>query len=1045
MEKTQSLSFVFLTNILLCTIVSILIIGSLWTWQQYTTFQRESEILQKRMLKSYKTLIKTQVQKSVNYIEYNKLQSKKRLHDSIRQRVYDSHTAASHVYEKWKDKKSSIEIQTVIKDSLRAIRFNHGRGYFFIIELDRVNQLLTDLPELEVKNIREESIVSSPEIVGNFISLIKERGEGFHRYNWAKPDMPNELFPKVGFVKFFEPYNWIIGTGEYLDDFESKTKADILNYLETIRYEKDGYVFVTQWDGLDLVGPAKGRNMLGATDVNGVKIVQELISLAKADGGFLKYVLPKFKGKKPDPKLSYVQGIKDWKWYVGAGIYIDDIEKAINKKQRQMTRQVKKSLVLIIAVLFGVIALTYFFAKQTSRNTQINFERFAKFFNRGARKLATIDPGMMKYKEFKTLANSANDMIKARRIARSALIESEKKYRLIVENLNDLIIKLDCDKNLIFASPNYFALFDKSRDEILNQSFLSLCTTDDRDAVEKSLKDLDRPPNTSYHEEQVLTKSGWRWIAWSSRAIPKASGEPMEYVAIGRDITEKKYAELISKENQEWLQNILDSIQAGVIVIDPETHKILEANRAAIEMIGMEKDQIINACCHNYICPNDIGMCPVTDLGLRIEQSERVLIAADGERIPILKTVNRAMINEKEYLIESFLDLRDKKHLESMLTQAQKMEAIGTLAGGIAHDFNNILGGIFGHVQLAQIHLGENKKTKRHLGQIATGAQRASELVQQILTFSRQTEHQKLPVTVFVILKEALQLLRSSIPVSIEIKKDINSKAKIMADPSQIHQVIMNLCTNAFQAMKDAGGVLSVALHEVDMDEKKKIPGIPVSSAKYLKLEIGDTGYGMEKKTLKRIFDPYFTTKDIGEGTGLGLSTVDGIIKKHNGFIKVKSKLGEGSLFQVYLPIFKGDEAGKDLRRSEKQLVKGTEKLMLVDDEINILDTLKAILTIHGYKVSTFNNGRSALEEFRDKPENFDLIITDMTMPQMTGDKLSLEILKIRNDIPIIVCTGYHETFTEKEAIQAGVKRYIQKPVAGMDLLKIIRKLLDYK
>ena len=245
----------------------------------------------------------------------------------------------------------------------------------------------------------------------------------------------------------------------------------------------------------------------------------------------------------------------------------------------------------------------------------------------------------------------------------------------------------------------------------------------------------------------------------------------------------KKQAEDASKENQQWLQNILDSIQAGVMVIDPETHHILELNRAALEMIGTEKEKIIHTMCHNHICPNAIGRCPVTDLGQSIDQSDRELISADGTRIPILKSVNTAVINNKAYLIESFLDMRDKKHLESMLVQAQKMEAIGTLAGGIAHDFNNILSGIFGYAQLAEMNMDDPTKAKHYLAQIVQGAQRASALIQQILTFSRQAEHQTFPLTVSPLLKEALNLIRSSIPASIEIKKDIQSKAKILEIP----------------------------------------------------------------------------------------------------------------------------------------------------------------------------------------------------------------------------------------------------------------------
>jgi len=404
-----------------------------------------------------------------------------------------------------------------------------------------------------------------------------------------------------------------------------------------------------------------------------------------------------------------------------------------------------------------------------------------------------------------------------------------------------------------------------------------------------------------------------------------------------------------------------------------------------------------------------------------------------------MKTVCQMVAAEFDYLAKE----HDRTKLEIRLQQAQKMEAIGTLAGGIAHDFNNILSGIFGYAHLAEMHIHEHEKIKRYLGQMVTGAQRASALVQQILTFSRQADQQKLPMSVFVIIEEALKLLRSSIPTSIEIKKDIVSKAWIMADSTQIHQVIMNLCTNAYQAMGDTRGVLTLGLHEITVSDQHRVSDLDMPHGRYLKLEISDTGHGMEENILSRIFDPYFTTKEVGKGTGLGLATIDGIVKNHNGFIKVSSKVGEGSTFQVYLSVLEGGELAAGSEDNKKELAMGTEKIMLVDDEVDILDTIKVILVRQGYEVMTFTNGESALKEFIKDPDQFDLIITDMAMPRMTGDKLSHEILKIRAEIPIVMCTGYHENFTREKAVRTGIKKYLQKPIMGKDLLEIIRDLLD--
>jgi len=366
------------------------------------------------------------------------------------------------------------------------------------------------------------------------------------------------------------------------------------------------------------------------------------------------------------------------------------------------------------------------------------------------------------------------------------------------------------------------------------------------------------------------------------------------------------------------------------------------------------------------------------------------------------------------------------------------MEAIGTLAGGIAHDFNNILSGIFGYTQMAGMNLNDPVKIKKNLDQVTKGAQRAAELVQQILTISRQVDYKKNLLKLNVIVKEAVKFLHSSIPTTIEIIEKISSRAIVLADPTQVYQVVMNLCTNAYHSMSDTGGTLTVELSDVD------IPPQDPWSGKYVKLEVRDTGHGMNKETLEKIFDPYFTTKQPDKGTGLGLAVVDGIVKKHNGFIKAFSELGHGSKFQVFLPrIEKGDTTAVIPEKQQADLNTGTEKIMLVDDEENILDTTKSILEKYGYKITVFKEGLSAFQTFAKDPNYFDLVITDMSMPNMAGDRLSAELIKIRPDIPILLCTGFSETISEEKALSLGIKGFLLKPIVMKDLAQKIREVLD--
>ncbi|MBI9047738.1 MAG: response regulator, partial [Anaerolineaceae bacterium] len=367
---------------------------------------------------------------------------------------------------------------------------------------------------------------------------------------------------------------------------------------------------------------------------------------------------------------------------------------------------------------------------------------------------------------------------------------------------------------------------------------------------------------------------------------------------------------------------------------------------------------------------------------------------------------------------------------------------IGTLAGGIAHDFNNILAGIFGFSQLAKKHMDDPDKAKKYIDKIFKGAQKAAELVQQILTVSRKSIHEMKPVHVYTIINDALKLLRASIPTTIEIKEYIVSKATVMGDSTQIHQIAMNLCTNAYHAMLGKGGVMSVSLKEIEFSQGDCIPGLDIKPGKYLSLEVSDTGSGMDSRTVKRIFDPYFTTKGPGKGTGLGLAMVFSIVEEHKGYIHVQSNPGLGTTFYVYLPIIDEPISPPMLKEKEVQLY-GRETIMFVDDEGTLREMMSEILKALGYLVYSFSNGTQAFNAYKKDPFLFDLVITDMTMPGITGFEMSQKILKLRPEQPVVLCTGYSESIDRERAITMGVTEYVEKPFVINKLAKVIRKVLD--
>ncbi len=387
-------------------------------------------------------------------------------------------------------------------------------------------------------------------------------------------------------------------------------------------------------------------------------------------------------------------------------------------------------------------------------------------------------------------------------------------------------------------------------------------------------------------------------------------------------------------------------------------------------------------------------------------------------------------------------DITEQKKLENQISQSQKMEAIGTLAGGIAHDFNNILGVIMGYADLARENAPPDSHLSSDLDNIITASNRAKDLVKQILAFSRQTDVTPVPLQLQSLIKEALKMLRSSIPTTIEILDDISSECTtVLADPTQIHQVLMNLCTNAYHAMEETGGTLSVSLKPAQIDRDTHPLAIQVEPGAYVKLTVTDTGSGIGPDVIDRIFEPYFTTKQLTKGTGMGLAIVHGIVAENGGTITVESDLGLGTSFHVYFPVIDQEES---LPASDNiKLTTGTERVLFIDDEQLLVELGQTMLERLGYHVTIRQSSLEALETFQNNPHGFDVVITDQTMPGMTGSDLARLMLKIRPDIPIILCTGYSNIIDEETAKSIGIKEFALKPLTSGMISSLLRKVLD--
>ena len=399
--------------------------------------------------------------------------------------------------------------------------------------------------------------------------------------------------------------------------------------------------------------------------------------------------------------------------------------------------------------------------------------------------------------------------------------------------------------------------------------------------------------------------------------------------------------------------------------------------------------------------------------------------------------------------IESIRDITEQKQaesekekLKSNLIQAQKMEAIGTLAGGIAHDFNNILSAILGYTEMALGAIPSESFAAKSLSKVMEASQRAATLVKQILSFSRQEKIDRNPLKPARFVKEALQLIRPALPSTIEIRQHIDSNTKyILADSTQFHQIMMNLCTNALHAMEQGGGILEITLNdcELSQDDLKDAPEVLPGS--FVVLSVSDTGSGIDPDIWGKIFDPYFTTKRVGKGTGMGLSIVHGIVASYGGFIISENNLGGGTIFRVFFPAL-AQEVLPEVESVEVAPC-GTERILFVDDEEILADLGKVMLEHLGYEVTSRTSSQGALALFQNQPNSFDVVITDQTMPDMTGIDLARRLLQIRPDLPIILCTGYSALISEERAKAEGIKGFVMKPLSKQVIATLLRAVLD--
>ena len=664
------------------------------------------------------------------------------------------------------------------------------------------------------------------------------------------------------------------------------------------------------------------------------------------------------------------------------------------------------------------------------------------------------------------------EILERRRIEDS-LRESEERYRAFIAGSLEGIYRYDLTPPMPVDLPVdaqvpwllsraqvaecndiYARMYGFESGEAMVGSALSEKWGGDLEAGKKLLRDWIR---SGYrfpdYEGREITREGERkWFLNSGFGIVE-EGCLTGFWGTQIDVTQRRNAEAeILRAKEEWEQTF-DAISDLILIIDTD-YRIIRVNRAMADVMGMAPDDAVGLTCHSQLHGSDTPLlnCPHRKFleGEFLDKAE--FFDSFGGReyhltvTPILDAEGR--LTASVHIARDITEVRraeeEQKKLERQLQQTQKMEAIGTLAGGIAHDFNNIIGALNGFTELAQdyLEMGDVEEVRENLEEILTAGMRSRDLVKRILSFSRPAEQKREPMRMDRVLEEVLKLLRASLPATIRmVQKGDPGDLFVLGDATQIHQVIMNLCTNAFHAMGPQGGELTVALKALKSvaGEADALPEL--GPGPHVRLSVRDTGHGIPADIMAHIFDPFFTTKPKGEGAGLGLSVVHGIVKAHKGAIRVSSSAGEGTVMRIYLPLL---DAAQALEGEEAEAVPGgRERILMVDDDAALVRSAKLRLEMLGYQVTATTSALEAIEAFRRDSGAWDLVITDMTMPEMTGAELATELTALRPNIPIILWTGYSELITAEQAAEMGICEFVMKPFDKKQIARAIRRALS--
>jgi two-component system, cell cycle sensor histidine kinase and response regulator CckA len=888
-----------------------------------------------------KSEIQREVKRAVEIICHERAQAEKITKNKIQERVSEAFAIAQNIHQRNINTQSAYQIPQMIVDALRPIRFENGTGYYFVTRMDGMEILFADRPQLEGMNLIDMKDTRGRFVIRDMIEIGKNYGEGFYEYYWTKPETEGSDFKKISFIKRFEPYDWLIGTGLYVDDIERQIQANLLSIISKIRFGKEGYLFINKLNGDVLVSNGEivsGNKKLWEFFSDNPEAMKDIFkkeyeAASKPEGDYIRYSHIKLSTSAvKSQKLSYIYGIPELNWLVGAGFYLDDVETHISSMQAEVYKQIKIKIFYFILAAVVIVVLFFLFFSWLNHRLKSDMNLLVSFFDRAAHSDETIDQTHIKFDELDRMAQYANKMLMDRRHAEQTLKQS--------------------------------------------QSMLA-------------------------RAEEISKVGSWEWdattntVTWSEEL----------FRIMGKDPKEKapSFAEQTELYAPEDLPRVQMAAKAAV-----EKGMPFE-----LELRLVMKDGTVRHC-------------------LARGQAQ---IGPSGKATRLYGSLQDITANKRAE--------EEREKLQTQLSQAHKMESVGRLAGGVAHDFNNMLGVILGHTEMAIEQVPQTHPMHADLEEVRKAAKRSADLTRQLLAFARKQTVTPVLLNLNDAVSGMLKMLQRIIGEDIDLRwVPGNGLYPVKMDPSQLDQILVNLCINARDAIGDAGGRVTIETQPSTIDENYCEAHAGVIPGDYTLLAVSDNGEGMGQETLSHLFEPFFTTKKIGEGTGLGLATVYGIVQQNRGVINVYSEAGRGTTFKIYLPRqAPAADPAVDGSPGPAQ-ARGSETILLVEDEPAILRMTMMMLERMGYTVLGANTPGEAIRLAEDYSGHIQLLMTDVVMPEMNGRELAKRLLQIHPELKCLFMSGYTANVIAHHGILDNGLHYIQKPFSKKELsLRVLEAL----